>query len=267
MCSQEHIHLLRHPLLSSLGLVVDPGLKSLCCESCQISLIPGAVVSHLRKLHKCSYMLIDSKMLLEVCDELGALTEYPSMIEKEPHTEYAGLKLHKGLGCHYCSFVCISLEHMAKHHRKKHGAMGSVTSWPTVDIQQLDRQVHKTFFRVTPLKLPTVIPDDTYIQNLTKLMEESQDEYVAGGLNARQISPWLLTTRWHEHVEGYDVAELRTLTAVPIRTEFPGLHKGLEHLFALCLEAMDQLPELVLQRLNTPDPAKTYVVFLLCAII
>jgi len=45
--------------------------------------------------------------------------------------------------------------------------------------------------------------------------------------------------------------------AIPKKDEFPGLKDVVENLFESGLEMIDNCPELVLQRLNTPDPAKT----------
>jgi hypothetical protein len=39
------------PVLDSLGLVVDPDLPALCCEVCQIALVPKEVESHLKNQH------------------------------------------------------------------------------------------------------------------------------------------------------------------------------------------------------------------------
>jgi hypothetical protein len=200
---------------------------------------------------------VDTEQLKTICDDLGALREYPFVSVHEMQEEYAGLKLHDGIGCVHCPFACLSVTWMAKHFNANHRGKKGVKKWPTVKVQQLDKQAHKMFFRVTPRNKPDVMPDDIYIQNLKNLMETTEKDFLAGGLNCRQVSPWLLSTRWHEHIDGYDTEELRALAAVPSRHEFPGLHDGLEHLFGLGLEALDELPELVLQRLHTSDPAKT----------
>jgi Orsellinic acid/F9775 biosynthesis cluster protein D len=249
--------LLRHPLLSSLGLVVDPILQAVCCESCKVALEPKHLASHIRKTHGFHYIHIDTAKLINICTELGAMEELPSVEGDVIQPQFAGLAIHNGIGCRHCHYVCISETNMKKHHLSHHCKMGAATSWLVVKIQQLDKQTHKTFFRVQPWDKMDVVSDDDYLRNLKELMEVIEQEYEEGGNDARQISPWLLSTRWHEHIEGYDTKELRELVKVPSKDEFPGLREGLEHLFALALEAVDELPELVLQKLNTPDPAKT----------
>jgi hypothetical protein len=253
----QEIILLQHPLLSSLGLIVDPELQSLCCEACKIALIPKHAQSHIRSNHGCTYIHIDMEQLEKVCDELGALREYPFVSRAEVQKEYTGLKLYDGIGCPHCPFACLSSSWMVKHYNAKHQGKKSVSSWPLVKVQQLDKQMHKSFFRVSPRSRPDVVLDDDYIVHLKNLMDMEEKQFIAGGVNSRQISPWLLSTRWHEHIDGYDTDELRGLVAMPSKNEFPGLSDGLEHLFGLGLEALKELPELVLQRLNTSDPAKT----------
>jgi hypothetical protein len=73
----------------------------------------------------------------------------------------------------------------------------------------------------------------------------------------RCISPWLLTTKWHEHVHGHDVKELCDLIAIPTKMEYPGLSAAVQEYFAEATAEMDSLQELTLQILNTADPVKT----------
>jgi hypothetical protein len=73
----------------------------------------------------------------------------------------------------------------------------------------------------------------------------------------RCISPWLLTTKWHEHVQGYDVKELCNLIAFPSKVEYPGLSTAVQEYFAEATDEMESLQELTLQTLNTADPVKT----------
>jgi len=244
-------------MLNSLGLVVDPVLKSLCCEACEVSLIPLHVEKHVRGYHGCTHIHIDLTQLEKVCDDLGALRNFPPISRDETHPQYAGLRLDDGIGCTYCPYACISTSNMMKHCGEKHQSRKTPSSWPSVPVQCLDKQAHKSFFHVTPQKKLNVMQDDIYIANLQNLMYSAEEEFIVEGLNSRQISPWLLSTCWHEHIDGYNTEELRKLVAIPSKTEFPGLHEGLQLLYEFGLEAMDELPELVLQKLNTPDPAKT----------
>jgi hypothetical protein len=75
----------------------------------------------------------------------------------------------------------------------------------------------------------------------------------------RSISPWLLTTRWHEHIEGYQIKELIDLIAFPNENEFPGLKTAVIRYFQAATNLLPSLSELTLQILNSEDPIKQYV--------
>lgn len=74
----------------------------------------------------------------------------------------------------------------------------------------------------------------------------------------RMVSPWLLTTKWHEHVAGHDVATLRKLVEFPKVDDpiMPKIAHGVETYFDGALRLLEVTDELILQRLNSPDPLK-----------
>lgn len=73
--------------------------------------------------------------------------------------------------------------------------------------------------------------------------------------NARSISPWLLSTRWHEHVHGYDTNELLKLISIP-KDDFPGLKALVKRYMEQATDLIKSTAELCLQHLNTADPDK-----------
>jgi hypothetical protein len=95
------------------------------------------------------------------------------------------------------------------------------------------------------------------------LLEEQMDSIIVPddttNPDARSVSPWLLTTHWHEHVQGYSVEELLKLISLPREEEFPGLRGALLLYLQEAQDLMPQISELVLQRINTSNPAKTCV--------
>jgi hypothetical protein len=254
-----HAHILRHPYLESLGLVVDPVLSCLCCESCRIALVPKHVNAHIKKMHGLDSIDVNGVKLAEACKRLGALSDLPNMKGPNIKQQHAGLALYDGIGCTRCQYACLSRESMRKHFQQCHQDVKLQTIWPQALVQQLDKQTSNTFFRVEPWAKPEAMPDSIYLKNLEESLEAERTEgRREGETNARQISPWLLTTRWHEHIAGHDPIELKELVTVPKKHEFPGLHDAVKYLFKVALDMIDNCPELVLQRLNTPDPAKTY---------
>ncbi|KAG2088572.1 uncharacterized protein F5147DRAFT_525879, partial [Suillus discolor] len=74
----------------------------------------------------------------------------------------------------------------------------------------------------------------------------------------RMVSPWLLTTKWHEHVAGHDVATLRKLVEFPKVDDpiMPKIAHVVEAYFDGALRLLEVTDELILQRLNSPDPLK-----------
>jgi hypothetical protein len=45
------------------------------------------------------------------------------------------------------------------------------------------------------------------MEEVTRVVQVPQDK--------RMVSPWLLTTKWHEHITGPDVMNLRDLVGIP----------------------------------------------------
>jgi hypothetical protein len=74
----------------------------------------------------------------------------------------------------------------------------------------------------------------------------------------REISPWLLTTRWHEHIAGLESSHLCKLVCLPKDNEadMPKLKENVKAYFEEALELLPTTDELILKRLNSPDPVK-----------
>jgi hypothetical protein len=81
-------------------------------------------------------------------------------------------------------------------------------------------------------------------------------------INSRSISPWLLSTRWHEHVQPYDAIELLQLIKMPSKDEFVDLRNLIMDYLKNAVDLIEHTSELTLQKLNTYDPQKEYVVIL-----
>ena len=103
----------------------------------------------------------------------------------------------------------------------------------------------------------------TELDHVTKqLMKdlEGQLENVLVPADHRLITPWLRTTRWHEYVagSGLSIDWLRQSIMLPQRNEVDctNLRHIMESYFRQALELLDRTDELVLQRINSPDPIK-----------
>jgi hypothetical protein len=94
------------------------------------------------------------------------------------------------------------------------------------------------------------------------LLQELKDELHVPQiiLDERLVTPWLMTTRWHKYVSSsfWDVESLRRMVAIPKDNDdlIPGLRSAVNRYFQETLDLLESTDELVLQRLNSPDPIK-----------
>ncbi|KIK80754.1 hypothetical protein PAXRUDRAFT_15616 [Paxillus rubicundulus Ve08.2h10] len=117
-----------------------------------------------------------------------------------------------------------------------------------------------TLWRVSkPSELTSDVQDNDAIKSVRTQVSSKvttthtpQDEHI--------ISPWLCTTRWHEHVGEHDIQMLRRLVKIPGRNDdnacAPGIKGAVKTYFDEALALLPLTGELVLQKLNSPDPAK-----------
>jgi hypothetical protein len=111
------------------------------------------------------------------------------------------------------------------------------------------------FFEVTEANCPK---SNSSLESLLNKMEVELKDVLQVDLtpqDACSITPWLLTTQWHEHVERYDTAELKALVALP-KEELPGLRELVLAYMERATELISATSLITLQCLNTPDPEK-----------
>lgn len=133
-----------------------------------------------------------------------------------------------------------------------------MTELPGFLAQQLDHGIHKPLFQIIPITKTTSTPlNTTLITRLREQRNKAIRSYVPQDIDARAVSPWLLTTGWHLHVQPFPVAELQRLVESPRKNDpLYKLSNAIDMLFERGLTLLDQTPELILQKLNSPDPQK-----------
>ena len=93
------------------------------------------------------------------------------------------------------------------------------------------------------------------MKNLNKELENIQVP-----VDQRLVTPWLRITHWHEFVagSGFSTDSLRQSIGFPQPDEVycQNLHNIVECYFQQALELIETTDELVLQRINSPDPIK-----------
>ncbi|KAG2030468.1 hypothetical protein BDR03DRAFT_987079 [Suillus americanus] len=239
--------LLHHPYLDTINVVVDPDLLVLCCQTCQVALPPSQMPSHIGNAH--SAVRVDDDKYCGAVADMKIASALPSSVA-------GGLRIHDGLACDSCTFACGSRDWMARHHRDKHPTVTLPKQWSPCKTQQLNNGSNRKFWRVAG-------DDDVVCDHqevIDKMRKEMADVIRVEQVpqEKRMVSPWLLTTKWHEHVAGHDVGTLRKLVEFPKADDLtmPDISHGVEMYFDGALRLLEVTDELVLQRLNSPDPLK-----------
>jgi hypothetical protein len=176
-----------------------------------------------------------------------------------PIARFGGLKVHSGFRCHHCSTVLGMVSSMQKHHQHHHKDVPTPKTWPHCKMQRLSDRPgpSSSFFEVLPS--PAIAIKSSPVNDLVSNLREEVSKILhvdIATLNNRSISPWLLTTHWHRHIEGYETKELMKLVSFPKEMEFPGLYRLLLRYMENATGLIAETSELTLQRLNTSDPSK-----------
>jgi len=244
-------------------MIVNTLMGAILCKSCMIALRPNEVQGHLDGEHPRCKMTVDEDQLDKVVEEMDICPELPLPpfgVGSMP--EFEGLKLQSGFRCGECPRVMGTSGSAAKHYSTEHKGIKKPKNLQQVYFQQWNKGggINRTLFEVSPRNKKQETPDE----QLVAVLRAQTDKVFAtnidpGLLNARGISPWLLSCQWHLHLATYDPAELMELVR-PLREKEMSRLVVLVHRYYL--EATDLIKhtdDLTLQHLNTPDPAKTYV--------
>ena len=105
-------------------------------------------------------------------------------------------------------------------------------------------------------------PRKKLVEQFMKEIEQDLTPVTTEALNARAVSPWLLATHWHERIiprtTRDEVRAWQSQIAL-LTTEDAwlwGLREAMHDYFEEALELVNRTDDLVLQRLNSPDPSK-----------
>jgi len=258
---------MHHPYLESIDLVIDPNLQALCCNVCMVALTPQQVLHHLSNKHPG--LQLDKKHFARVVHYLHISDDLPMpSITNKGVMAFKGLKVLNGFACDHCPRVYTASKSMRTHHLQSHMDIPCPSMWQFCKMQQFNSGGSglRTLWRVLDAgsysdNIANISSNDI-IKNLRQEMS-LQDQKTLAPQDERIISPWLRTTRWHEHVENYDIQPLRRLVEIPGRdnnnTELPGIKQAVKVYFDEALAWLPLTDELVLQKLNSADPLKLYV--------
>jgi hypothetical protein len=193
----------------------------------------------------------------------GVPEKYPDV----PTSIIPAIQGLKTLDAFYCSHCLTAKQHqdtIVRHHRVEHPDATKPSSWATGPAQRFTEGVgvFRQVFRV----LAPVVDSNVGTFNISSILAnmEATQKALTPDLDIRNITPWLRITKWHEMIEGHDVAYLRSLVSVPTLLEFPILQKAVLSMLMDASDLIDETTTLVLQLLNSPDPTKECVLSYLC---
>ena len=146
------------------------------------------------------------------------------------------------------------------HYSLAHSGIVKPKDVPIGDYQQLRNGRDRDLFRVNPRVKKATSSDEMLVAKLRAETDKAFAEVMqTSDLNSRAVAPWLLSTKWHIHIDGYDPGELMALVKPLSKREDSRLVDLIHQYFEDAANLIDYTDELTLQHLNTPDPTKTYV--------
>ena len=204
---------------------------------------------------------INELQFQQALEDLEISPVFPTL-EGMVHDEFEGLKLYKGFYCQECPKVMGTPGSANVHYSNAHRGIAKPKNLPTGYYQQLRSGRNRNLFRIKPQLRNMISSNEKIVEMLRVETDKAFTEAIGiKELNARSVTPWLLSTKWHLHVNGYDPAELMALVKPLTKRENYKLVDLVYKYFRDAADLIDHTEELILQHLHTPDPAKMYVNF------
>lgn len=245
--------------LRSLGIVYNKQLCCLICLECHIAIRPIHIKTHIYNQHPLLKSNYCWENLLEVFLEIDGLLDDLPNLDPGLKPFYQGLTIYDALLCSQCDKIYLSLASMKQHHSQIHSDLLMPKNWQSVKAQQLNHSDHKSFFRIDLPPAPATVTPDFIIKDLHNRQQLVYPNPLGQRLDPRLISPFLQSTGWLQLLKGNSIISLIGLASMPQKNEFPGLAEAVYQLYDDGEQLFAKVPELVLQRLVSPDPAKQYV--------
>jgi hypothetical protein len=257
-----------HPGLTRFGYKADRERGHLVCLRCSSVVKISGVQSHHQRRHSEDTEAPTESRVKAAVAELGMDWDSPVCPVPPGYSgpPLPGLPIHAGLRCLDCSFCCVSEDWMSKHL----AAAVHRGSCPAL-VQQLRKaQRHSAFFSVhavVAVEPPSaggggeeereMAEAAAFAQGLSAGLRrgDSATRAAAYPTDMRQLTPFLLQTRWHDHVRGHDPRALVDLVAAPAgRDDWHGLGAAVERYLRTATEYLPALSDWTLRGLNSPRP-------------
>src|ERR1700742_3705206 len=229
----------------------------LVCTECQKALLAHQVWEYLSKHHQTAAIRYDKEKFDEACQKLKVSKTFPA-IENMPVPAFDGICIEQGYKCSICAFCSPSKGTMGNHYRlqHKHSCTPGMVDQKEVLLQTFGCSVKtKQYFQVIRNQ-NTEAEHTGWESDVLKQAQDWQRKPSKSNEvpNARQVSPWLLSTKWHIAFEGHDKRLLRDLVKHPASTELPMLSDCVQAYYIKASSLIDDTNELSLQKINTPYP-------------
>jgi hypothetical protein len=246
--------------LAKFNLTVNAEFQFIVCQLCKEGVAAPATQAHLSKEHSDLAKAFTPSIFQAVATKLQLATVLPLGITG-PRSVVHGLAITDALACSHCLMILTKAKNMGEHHKNNHPEVLVPTEWRSCKAQRIKAEglgAHRTFWEVMVAKKPTTQREDIVQQLMDDL--NKQLENVQTSPDHRLVSPWLRTTRWHEYVAERKLSteRLRQSIMPPQANEisYTNLHNLVQDYFQQAIDLIDTSDELVLQRLNSPDPMK-----------
>ncbi|KIK17462.1 hypothetical protein PISMIDRAFT_15045 [Pisolithus microcarpus 441] len=257
-------HFIHHPYLDSLNLVVNAEFHFLTCQLCQEGITATAGRAHLVNKHPELLPNFDQGHFQAITSQLQVMTSLPTIAG--PRSKVHGLAEFDALACDHCALVYTTLKSIRKHHATAHREVPAPQHWRSCRAQRMRPEGAGTVRQLWEVTSNAIVGEDSREKALVdKLLTEldQQLKTVQVPTDGRLITPWLLTTRWNEWAKWLNkpTEELRALVSLPRPSSaedehYSTLSDSIRLYFEEAVMLIDTTDELVLQRLNSPDPAK-----------
>jgi hypothetical protein len=247
--SEEAFH---EPYLETLGIAINTHLSVLVCLSCQKALLSSALSTHMDAQHREARLKVDENKVAFIVNQYH-VKDVLAPVPNFSHPPFFGLKQQTGYVCDSCGHCFTTPKLMRRHFVTEHEKIKA--SWKDATLQQYHSgHGGKTFWACeetsslasAPAKIAHLIQSSK--DDLAHLLAPKQYQ-----VNARNLGPWILTTKWNELVDGLDTELLRSWVAPPNKETWeralqPFVLKWMERALVAPMEELD------LMRLNTPIP-------------
>ena len=262
----ESGHLFTTEMLQSYNLAVNTEYLFYVCTICHSGMATAQqVMRHLNQSHRISRKKALRTRLLLLAKQLGLQGLIPDM-SHEKHPYLHGIHQEEAYGCQYCPCAMAWTKNLRDHVRAEHSEVKDYKEPKTkVLAQRLLARRNAPLYQVNaPLGEDA---DDAQPDDLPDFINsfDWKQHRTGSTRSARKISPWLLRTKFHTHVDGFDHTTLRKLVAHPDNRkrrdnddnedppELKNLQDAVYTFFDQCTDLLEEIDELVLCRLLTTN--------------